>query len=627
MSTLTVTGLEALLGDIGLQTPIPHFAEADVLNKPRDIARSYFADILSSLVGGDPANAYNSIQWPSNIDNGDLAAILPKLSHGADYHALALDLITKFPECPLFIRRPFEEGMHLRMFYQPRTLPRLVLSYINDRKQSYGRDASLGLHHLTSPESGRKRLVIEFSSPNIDSEFQAKHLRSTILGASIASIYGSMGWDVTKINYLGDWGKPLGLLGAGWEKFEPEGQFQADPLRHLFDVYHKTYERFEPEQAAYKKARDEGKDPAELETQELFAERNAFFKRMEDGEEKALAFWKRVREINIDSYNQLYSRLNISFDEYSGESQVSQETMAEVEDILKNKGICEADGPSWIIDLKKFTKKAGREIIRDRTGSSTYMLRDLAAVLDRDRKYSFDKMIYVVATDNKDHFSRLFKILELMDLPDLAGKLEYVSFSGVSQMSKKLGRGHTPDDILDQCQAAMRTSLKENPEKATLLGSTEETVASVGTTALLAQELSARRANDHAFDISHMTSFEHGTGPDLQYWYARLCSVLKTAPDPVELSDEDFASLREDGVTNVLRLLATYPEITNSTYRNLEPVTVMAYLASVTDHLSSCFEGIEESDGITPVQATLFEATRTVLENGMKLVGINPAIH
>jgi arginyl-tRNA synthetase len=179
--------------------------------------------------------------------------------------------------------------------FEPRTIARLLSPYINDRKDSYGRDISLGLHDPSLPDLGRKKLVVEFSSPNIASEFQGTHLRSTILGAYIGNLHEMMGWDVVKINYLGDWGKPIGLLGVGWEKFGSEEEFEADPSGHLLDVYNKINQLFMPEQLASKKARDErrdsGKDSAEIESQGLFAERNAFFKRMEDGDETAIAFW------------------------------------------------------------------------------------------------------------------------------------------------------------------------------------------------------------------------------------------------------------------------------------------------------------------------------------------------
>lgn len=110
MSTLTVTGLETLLDGIGLRTPVPYFAAADVLTKPLDIGRAYFADILSSLVECDPVTAFNSIQSPNNIDNGyDLAAVLPKLSHDDDPEDLGFDLMQRVRACPftphILIRR------------------------------------------------------------------------------------------------------------------------------------------------------------------------------------------------------------------------------------------------------------------------------------------------------------------------------------------------------------------------------------------------------------------------------------------------------------------------------------------------------------------------------------------
>lgn len=650
MATLTIDSLEALLGGLGLKIPLPHFSAADVLTKPLDVGRTYLADILCSLVECDAENAYRSIQWPGDIYNGDLAVILPKLSHGANPDDLALDLmkkvciishsmllfrprnqrptdtISQFPKCPLFIL-PFAEGVHLRIMFMQQTLPRLLLPYINERKETYGRDVSPGLRDPAAPEVGRQKLVIEFSSPNLASEFQGKHLRSTILGACIGNLHQSMGWDVVRINYLGDWGKPIGLLGVGWEKFGSEELFLANPAGHLLDVYNKINDLFLPEQAASKRARDKGGDTADIESHGLFAERNSFFKRMEDGEEKAIALWKRVWEVGIESYTKFYDQLNVKFDEYTGESQVDRQTMVEVEEILKIKGLCEESGGAWTIDLKKHGAKSGMAIIRDRTGASTYLLRDLAAVLDRSRKYNFDKMIYVVAADqHTTHFSRLFKILKLMDMPDLASKLQHVSFNESAKMSKNLGHGHMLGEILQPYRNAMHDSLKEQQEKASIFGETDETAAALGITALLTLELSTRRANDHAFEISQVTSFDPGTGPDLQYWYARLYSALKANPEPADLSDEEFASLVEENQTNLLRLLIQYPDVTQGAYKSFESAPVLAYLVHVTAQLSLCMGESQEEIVATPAQVMLYETARTVLENGMKLLGIRPSV-
>ncbi|QDS70484.1 hypothetical protein FKW77_010062 [Venturia effusa] len=528
--------------------------------------------------------------------------------------------------CSLF-RLPFADGVHLRVPFSPHALTRLFLPYINERHDTYGLDVSSGLHDPTLPESDRKRLVVEFSSPNVADEFEGKHLRSTIIGASVARMYQSMGWDVVKLNYLGDWGKPMGLLGAGWERFGSEECFEADPVGHLLDVYHKTREQFAPEVKASKILRDAKGNTAELESQGLYGERNAFFKRMEEGNEKALALWKRLRDASIDSLTGFYARLNINFDDYSGESQVKPETMVEVEEILKSRGISEVIEGAWSIDFKNHeAKKLGLGIIRDREGSSAYLLRDIAAVLERSRKYSFDKMIYVVAGDHNTHFSRVIRVLELMDMKDLASKLQHLSFSKNSHMKEKLGTDHTTlGQALDRCTTALEGLLENEPQKMAIIGGSENPTAALAAIALLTQELSVRRANDHSFDLSNMASFTPGTGLVLSYWVAKLARSLASSPSPAELSEDDLASFSKyPEEINLLRLLIQYPEVAHQVFINLEPATITAYLLGITSQLEVCFDEVEEDTVPAPVQSAVHSAARIVLERGMKLVGIDP---
>jgi len=141
------------------------------------------------------------------------------------------------------------------------------------------------------------------------------------------------------------------------------------------------------------------------------------------------------------------------------------------------------------------------------------------------------------------------------------------------------------------------------------------------------QELSTRLTTTHAFDTGAMASFRPGSGPDLQYWLAKLRRLLKGADAAAELSDEDYEVLDEEDAANLLRILAQYPEVVNATYHSLEPAGVVTYLASVTEQLAECLPG--EADGdqcakVTPGLAALYEATAVVLENGMKLLGLAP---
>lgn len=530
---------------------------------------------------------------------------------------------------------PFLDGVQLRIFAKPSSLSRLLLPFILERKQSYGSFTTAA----NVPDQGHNKLIVEFSSPNIHSEFQGKHLRSTIIGGFISRLYESLGWDVKRINYLGDWGKNIALLYVGLTKFGSQEAYDADPVGHLLKIYQEIDAQFQPEQAASRQARDdaakenkdEGEAQAEIESKGIFAERNEAFKKLEEGDEDVRAFWERVRKVIVEDYTRFYERLGVRFDEYTGESQVSATTMTEVEQMLKDKDIIEESAGAWMVDMTKLGAKAGHAIIRDRSGSSTYLLRDLAAVLERSKKYSFDKMIYVVASDNSVHFNQMFKILEALN-KNLADKLHHVKFSEVSKMSASLGKGYKPQAILDKCEEAIASLAEVDAEKLTLLGASEQASKALATSSLLLQELSARSVSVHAFDTGSMATFKLGSGPDLQYWHAKISSLLSDQDVTTSLSDADFDALAEaEDQVNLLRVLAQYPEVVNAAYHSLESANhaiessgIVTYLSSVTEQLSDCLDEEEGEVEMTPGLVALLGATKIVLTNGMKLLGLNP---
>ncbi|KAK5996041.1 Arginyl-tRNA synthetase [Cladobotryum mycophilum] len=346
--------------------------------------------------------AYNAIYSSSVLRKGNLVISIPRLHPEGKPALIQCDNLTiVFPDNhPLFLKStPF-----------------------------YGNDLDTGLLPASSdspqPQGGRKKAVIEFSSPNIAKEPHAGHLRSTIIGAFISNLYASMGWDVVKLNYLGDWGKQFGPLAVGWQRFGSEEELARQPLKHLLDVYARINALFKPEEEESKKARDEGRDTAEIESRGLYKERNDYFRRMENGDEEALALWQRFRDISIERYVATYQRLNIHFDEYSGESQVHPAKIESVERVLKERGVYEEKGGSWMIDFEKHGAKGlGVAVVRRRTGTTTYLLRDVAAALEREKQYEFDKMIYAISSEQDLYFRRLLKVLELMGRSDPASRL------------------------------------------------------------------------------------------------------------------------------------------------------------------------------------------------------------
>jgi arginyl-tRNA synthetase len=484
----------------------------------------------------------------------------------------------------------------------------------------------------TARKEGEKHnIIVEFSSPNITSEFQGKHLRSTTVGAFISRLYELMSWDVKRINYLGDWGKPIALLYVGWAKFGSQEAYDADPVGHLLDVYHQIEAQFQPEQAESRQARDdaakegndEGEAQAEIESRGIFAERNEAFKKLEEGDESLKAFWERVRSVMIQDYTSFYERLGVRFEEYSGESQVSAETMIEVEQMLKEQSVSEESSGAWMVDMTKLGAKAGHAIIRDRSGSSTYLLRDLAAVFERSRKYAFDKMIYVVASDNSVHFAHMIKIMEALD-KELAVKLKHIKFSEVSKMAVALGKGYKPQSILDACGKVFATPSDADIEKVAFLGTSEQSTRGLAISALLVQELSSRLSSVHAFDSESMRTFKLGSGPDLQYWHAKVSSLLSDDNASAALSDEVFNGFVDDNQIDLLRMLAQYPEVVNAAFASLEASGIVTYLAGVTEQLADCLDEDRGGIEVTPSLAALLGATKVVLANGMALLGLKP---
>jgi arginyl-tRNA synthetase len=472
--------------------------------------------------------------------------------------------------------------------------------------------------------------VVEFSSPNIGKEFDGNHLRSTIIGAYIASLYESMGWDVVRMNFLGDWGKHIGLLAVGWSRFGSEELFGKEPLRHLVDVYNKIEEIFKPEQEAAKKLRAKGHDNSAIETQGIWAEKDEFFKKMEDGDPNALTLWKRFREVCIANYADLYARLNISFDDYSGESEVSHETIAEVESTLKEKGVYEDSKEAWVIDFKKHGHKGlGTAIARFRNGTTSYLLRDIAAVLERSRKYSFDEMIYVVSAKQDGHFQQLFKSLELMGYSDLANRLHHVSFGKVQCASPKSGSGILLGDMLEQCHTTIHELLEVDPEETKeFQGSDSKVLDTLSATALMVQDLSIRRLGNFTFDIHKIPVTDGHTGLNLQQWFVKLSSKLSGTSVPRdELESADYTIFEKEEYTDVLRVLVQFPHVVKSSFKPLESSTILAYLFRLTDTLPYVWNDEEVEGGGShqnSAELAFFESVRQVLENGMTMVGLMP---
>lgn len=396
----------------------------------------------------------------------------------------------------------------MQFFFRPERLTKNVVSRILKEKSAFGTNGNVGLRDPADPSKGRKRIIVEFSSPNIAKPFHAGHLRSTIIGGFLANLYTVMGWDVIKMNYLGDWGKQYGLLANGFKMFGSEEELTKDPINHLFNVYVKINGIVSEQEGPIKELKEQikakkekGEDTAEQEKElaklvDASEDENArrYFKSMEDGNQEALALWRRFRELSIEKYRQTYARLNIDFDVYSGESQIKQESMTAAYQTMEKAGVSEKSEGAVIVDFTKHgAKKLGKAIIVRKDGTPLYLTRDIGAILEREEAYKFDKMIYVVAAQQDLHLAQLFKITELMGYKDLANRCQHINFGMVRGMSTRKGTVKFLDDILQDVRDKMHEVMKKNTEKYEQVADPEGTADILGMSSVMVQDMTGKR--------------------------------------------------------------------------------------------------------------------------------------
>ncbi|KAK2601844.1 hypothetical protein QQS21_004627 [Conoideocrella luteorostrata] len=630
VSTLSPEGIRACLQSVGVDISIDSFPLANFCTSPITIYFSYLAATLVNLTNCDADAAWDSIQTSGDVS--DLVVVIPRLQlPSIDPNEFASELrmrhrsyvssLTGLPQFPVnaLFDDPFNDDCNLRFNFKLATLGRLLIPYILDRGPQYGNSTSLEAEQPAELGSGRRKALVEFSSPNIGKEFNGGHMRSTIIGMSIASLYESMGWDVIRMNYLGDWGQHIGLLMAGWFKFGSEESFSEDPLRHLLDISHRV-------DSLYKSQRDDGPAADGTITND---EKDRWCKRLEEGCPDVITLWKRFRDASVSGYIDNYARLDLKFDDYSGESAFSPETITEIESSLKEKGVYKESAGAWVINFNELSPKGlPTAILRYRNGSTTYLMRDIAAFLERRKKYTFEKMIYVAPSKQDTHFKQLFAALELLD-QDVCSKLIHIGFAKVEySMPPTDSVGILLRDVLDHCQTAVKSHLEADRHVEAGLFADDSRVSNTLSVAnLVTHCLAHRHTTNIRIDIDQITSTKSHSGISLHRWYAVLCSKLEGKVDKHKVLDNDDI-LDEEKYSDALRLLIQFPDVLRTSFNSttLESSTVLTYLFRVTGVLSTLLE-----HGESPVEPTLnvaelalYESIRQVLENGIRILGMTP---
>jgi len=502
-------------------------------------------------------------------------------------HEVALEIREKIGNPPVM---NFEDiqvaGPYINFFLNRKNLARKVVWEVLNQKENFGKK-NLGKNN---------KIIVEFSSPNIGKPFGIGHLRSTIIGNSIANIYEFHGFKVIRINYLGDWGTQFGKLILGYLKFGNEEKLHEDPAKHLLEVYTRINKNTKYDKEA-----------------------SEWFKKLEQGDEKAVILWRAFKELSLNEFKKIYKLFSINFDEYAGES----DTIKDIEKtlkILKNKRILKKSKGALIVNFDKYN--LGVSVIQKNDGTTIYALRDLAAVIKRYKKYKFKKMIYEVGQEQKLYFKQMFKILELMSYEWAENCIHvdhgfYLDKDGKRFATRK-GKTVFMKDILDKTTSLAKKEIKKRTPKISE-EELEDRTLKVAIAAIFYGDLKNNRSNNMIFDIKRFVSFEGDTGPYILYSYARASSILRKVKKKNKFEIFDL----KDKEVELVKKLLQFVDISFNAYKTFNPSIIANYayqLAQIFNefyHTCPVINSKQES-----FREALTDAFRKVLISSLKLFGI-----
>ncbi len=476
-----------------------------------------------------------------------------------------------------------------------------VVSEVNEKAGEYGRsDAGEG-----------RKVIVEYSSPNIAKPFHIGHIRSTVIGNAIYKLYDATGYDVIRINHLGDYGTQFGKMIVAYRKWGSEEELAKDPIKTLLGYYTRFHQ--------------EAKEDPSLEDEAREA-----FVRLEAGEPEEVALWKKFRELSLAEFNRVYDMLGITFDSYAGESFYSDKMPRFIQE-LKDKGLLIESQGAQIVDLEEYGMSPA--MITKSDGSSLYVTRDIAAAVYRKETYDFYKCIYVVASQQNLHFRQWKKVLELMGY-EWQKDCIHVPFGLVSlsdgddikMMSTREGTVVFLEDVLNTAVEKTADIMREKNAQGIDI---DEVSREVGIGAVIFQELSNNRIKDYVFSWDKVLNFDGETGPYVQYTHARASSVLRNASAEemaeVAAGSCDWSYLTSDSAYALIKLLYRVPEVVLEAADKYEPSILTRHLVDIAQAFNKFYHDehiLVDNRDERIAKLSLVDASRTVIANCLGLLGI-----
>ena len=549
---------------------------AEALSKP-------LTDVLST------EQIKKLIETPKTSTMGDLAFptfTLAKSMHRAP-NDIAADVLSKIDQSNF--EKVVQAGPYINFFLDKGQYANEVLGTILQQ----------GSHYGDFDEGHGGNVPIDMSSPNIAKPMSMGHLRSTVIGNSIANLLTKRGYHPIKDNHLGDWGTQFGKLITAYKKWGNEADVRKDPITNLVAYYVKFHQE-------------------DVEHPELDDEAREWFKKLEDGDEEANRLWKWFSEVSLKEFQKVYDLLGVKFDLYNGEA-FYNDKMQEVIDILKEKNLLVESRGAEIVNLDEY--KLNPALILKSDGATLYITRDLATAIYREREFNFAQNLYVVGSEQTYYFKQVKAVLLKMGFKS-AEHMEHIPFGLITVNGKKLstrsGRIILLEEVLNDSIALAKKQIEsKNPD----LKNKDEVARQVGVGAVVFNDLKNERILNIDFNLEDVLKFEGDTGPYVQYTNARAQSLLAKAG--VELQQGNYA-LTDEKAWNTIKLLDEFPNIVKEANDEHEPSVVAKY----TLHLAQTFNKyygntkILVKDGDLDNRLALVKSVSVVLTEALRLLGV-----
>ncbi len=488
-------------------------------------------------------------------------------------------------------------GPYLNAFIDGGHLVRDLISEIRDKKERFCQSAI----------GGGQTVLVEYSSPNIAKPLAFHHLRSTMIGNCLAQIFSALGYDVHRINYVGDWGKTFGLLAEAYRRFGDESKLEAGGIAYLLELY---------VEANKAKAEDPAFDEAA----------RGMFRLQEEGDETAIELWRRIRRTSIDEFKSLYERLGVAFDSIEGESDYKDKLEAVISEIEKVPGTREDQG-ALLVDIP-YSDGEAPIMLKKSDGATLYATRDIAAAVDRFERFAFAKSLYVVGSEQRQYFEQLKRVLSAMG-HSWSEKMTHIQFGRVKGMSTRAGNVVFLEEVLDEARERALAKMQETAGDRDL--DLESVSEQVGIGGVVFGDLKNLRTSDYSFDWDELLNPRGFTGICVQYAHARCCSILRKgggAPPASEVAYSDLAAPEEIAL---VKELARLPGAVEAAAEHLEPSRLARTVYDVAHAWNRYQQAgnadkakriLVEDEALRGARLALVDAARIGLAEGLKLLGV-----